>query len=216
MNLDKENVIKHELISYVLKLNSLGLNRGSSGNISFRSERGFFITPSGEDPESLKLNSIVEMDFEGNTIFGSNPSSEWRFHRDILKNKSDVNCVIHTHSTYATAFSCLRINMPSFHYMLAIAGGEDIKCAKYALFGSQELSDNALSSLQDRDACFLANHGMIALGKNLKRAFDIANEVESLAQQFMILKSTGDFSLLSQKEMSEVINKFKSYSGWAK
>lgn len=216
MNLDKENVIKHELISYALKLTKLGLNRGSSGNISFRSERGFFITPSGEDPESLKLNSIVEMDFEGNTILGSNPSSEWRFHRDILKNKSDVNCVIHTHSTYATAFSCLRINMPSFHYMLAIAGGEDIKCAKYALFGSQELSDNALSSLQDRDACFLANHGMIALGKNLKRAFDIANEVESLAQQFMILKSTGDFSLLSQKEMSEVINKFKSYSGWAK
>jgi L-fuculose-phosphate aldolase len=216
MNLDKENIIKHELIAYALKLNKLGLNRGSSGNISFRSERGFFITPSGEDPESLKLNSIVEMDFEGNTICGSNPSSEWRFHRDILQNRSEINCVIHTHSTFATAFSCLRIDMPSFHYMIAVGGGEDIKCAKYALFGSQELSDNALSSLQNRQACFLSNHGMIAVGKNLKRAFDVANEIESLAQQFMILKSTGDFTLLSQKEMKEVINKFKGYSSWAK
>ena len=100
--------------------------------------------------------------------------------------------------------------------MVILLRGFPLLEKKYALFGSQELSDNALSSLQDRGACFLANHGMIALGKNLKRAFDIANEVESLAQQFMILKSTGDFSLLSQKEMSEVINKFKSYSGWAK
>ena len=214
MENDTENLIKKEIVSYALKLNKLGLNRGSSGNISFRSERGFFITPSGEDPESLKITSIVEMDFEGNTISGSNPSSEWRFHRDILKNRSEVNCVIHTHSSYATAFSCLRINMPSFHYMIALAGGDDIKCAKYALFGSQELSDHALASLQNRQACFLANHGMIAIGRDFKKAFDVANEVESLAQQFMILKSSGDFTVLNQKEMTDVLEKFKGYSSW--
>ena len=110
----KESFIKREIVSYALKLNKLGLNRGSSGNISFRSDRGFFITPSGEDQESLKLNSILKMDFDGKTISGKNPSSEWQFHRDILKNRSEVNCVIHTHSAYATAFSCLRRTCPLF------------------------------------------------------------------------------------------------------
>jgi len=156
------------------------------------------------------------MDFDGRIISGKNPSSEWRFHRDILKNRSEVNCVIHTHSAYASAFSCLRQDMPPFHYMLAIAGGEDIKCAKYALFGSQELSNHVLLSLKNRQACFVANHGMISLGSNFKQAFDIANEVESLSQQFMILKSTGDYVLLDKKEMLKVIDKFKDYRSWPK
>lgn len=208
--------LKYEIISFAKKLNALGLNRGSSGNLSIRTEKGFYITPSGIGPDNLKLDSIVEMDFDGRIISGQNPSSEWKFHRDILKNKSQVNAVVHTHSVYATAFSCLRINMPSFHYMIAIAGGNDIKCSKYALFGSQELSDNVINSLDDRNACFLANHGMISIGASTKRAMDIALEVESLAQQFMILKSTGNIILLTEAEMLEVIERFKNYGSWNK
>ena len=212
----RESGSRREIITYALELNRLGFNKGRSGNISLRSERGFLITPSGIDASALALDSIVEMDMDGNVISGKGPSSEWRFHRDILKNSKDVNAVIHTHSTYATAFSCLRVTMPPFHYMIAVAGGVDIKCANYAVFGSQELSNNVIESLNDRRACFLANHGMIAVGTSLKRALDIAAEVESLAQQFMILKSTGDCVILSDAEMSEVIEKFKNYGNWSK
>jgi L-fuculose-phosphate aldolase len=208
--------IKYEIISCVKNLNAFGLNRGSSGNVSVRTKKGFYITPSGIDPSNLTLDSIVEMDFDGKIISGQNPSSEWKFHRDILKNKSQVNAVIHTHSVYATAFSCLRVDMPSFHYMVAVAGGHNIKCSKYALFGSQELSDNVIKSLEDRRACFLANHGMISIGTDLKRAFDIATEIESLAQQFMTLKSIGDFVLLTEAEMNDVLEKFKNYGSWNK
>ena len=206
--------IKHEMISHAVKLNKLDLNRGSSGNLSVRTDRGFYITPSGADPSSLKLDSIVEMDFDGNVISGQNPSSEWRFHRDILKSNSQVNAVIHTHSPYATAFSCLRMDMPSFHYMTAVAGGNNIRCAPYSVFGSQELSENVLESLKERRACFLANHGMIATGRSLKRALDISIEVELLSQQVMVLKSVGDFVLLTEDEMAEVIEKFKNYGNW--
>jgi L-fuculose-phosphate aldolase len=126
--------VKYAIISCVKNLSALDLNRGSSGNVSFRTKKGFYITPSGIDPSNLKLDSIVEMDFDGKIVSGQNPSSEWKFHRDILKNKSQINAVIHTHSVFATAFSCLRVDMPSFHYMVAVAGGHNIKCSKYALF----------------------------------------------------------------------------------
>jgi L-fuculose-phosphate aldolase len=207
---------KSNLISCAIELNKLGLNRGSSGNISIRSEAGFLITPSGVPPLDLKKDSIVEMDFEGNVISGDNPSSEWRFHRDILKIKQEVNAVIHTHSCCATAFSCFRKTLPPFHYMIAVAGGDDVKCAPYALFGSQELSDNVLESLKGRYACFLANHGMIAVGSSLKTALDIAIEIESLSQQFLLLESIGDYELLNDSEMSAVLEKFKSYGSWGK
>ena len=207
---------KSELIAYAIELNKHGLNRGSSGNISIRSKNGFLITPSGLTPFELKNKSIVEMDLEGNIISGQNPSSEWRFHSDIFREKQEVNAVIHTHSVCATAFSCLRETMPSFHYMIAVAGGDDIKCAPYALFGSQELSDNVIESLTGRNACFLANHGMIAVGSSLKKALDLAIEVESLAKQFLLLKSAGNFILLNNSEMSAVLEKFKNYGSWGK
>lgn len=211
-----DNEIRREVIAYAEKLINLGLNRGSSGNLSVRTDNGFYITPSGVDSTSLKLDSIVEMSLDGNIISGQNPSSEWRFHRDILNANPQVNAVIHTHSPYATAFSCQRMDMPSFHYMIAIAGGRNIQCASYAVFGSQTLSENVLDALKGRRACFLANHGMIATGKNLKQALDIAIEVESLSQQFMTLKSTEGFVLLTEDEMAEVIEKFKSYGNWSK
>jgi L-fuculose-phosphate aldolase len=207
---------KSGLISCAIELNKLGLNRGSSGNVSIRSEAGFLITPSGISPLDLKNDLIVEMDFEGNVISGDNPSSEWRFHRDILKIKQEVKAVIHTHSSFATAFSCLRKTLPPFHYMIAVAGGYDVKCAPYALFGSQELSDNVLESLKGRNACFLANHGMIALGSSLKKALDIAIEIESLSQQFLLLESIGDYALINDSEMSAVLEKFKNYGSWGK
>jgi L-fuculose-phosphate aldolase len=210
------NEVKREIVSYVAELNRLGLNRGSSGNISVRMPNGFYITPSGATSSNLTEDLLVQMDFDGNVIDGENPSSEWRFHRDILIKKPDINAIVHTHSTYATAFSCLRTSLPAFHYMIAIAGGDDVICAEYALFGSQKLSDNVLKALKDRNACFLANHGTIAIGSNLKKALNIAIELESLSQQFMILKSTNDFVLLNKSEMSDVIERFKSYGNWNK
>jgi L-fuculose-phosphate aldolase len=207
---------KRDLILCAIELNKLGLNRGSSGNVSIRSEAGFLITPSGVSPLDLKKDLIVEMDFKGNVISGKNPSSEWRFHRDIFEGKKEVNAVIHTHSTFATAFSCFRETLPPFHYMIAVAGGDDVKCAPYALFGSQELSDNVLESLKDRNACFLANHGMIAVGPSLKKALDITIELESLSQQFLLLESVGDYELLNDSEMLAVLEKFKSYGSWGK
>jgi L-fuculose-phosphate aldolase len=212
----KKDEIKDQIVSYASELNKLGLNRGSSGNISVRKENGFYITSSGVKPSTLDADLIVEMNFDGNVVTGANPSSEWRFHRDILRAKPEINAIIHTHSTYSTAFSCLRMSLPSFHYMIAVAGGSDIKCAQYALFGSQELSDNVTDALKERHACFLANHGMIATGSNLQKALDLTIEVESLAHQYMLLKSTGGFTLLNKTEMSDVIEKFKNYGNWNK
>ena len=147
----------------------------------------------------------------GEVIGEGVPSSEWRFHRDILAVRPEVDAVIHTHSTYATALACLRQEIPSFHYMVAMAGGKDIRCAPYALFGSQALSDGALTALQDRRACLLANHGVIAVGADLARALSLAVEVESLAEQYMLALSAGTPVLLNDDEMSIVMERFKTY-----
>ncbi|MEK9825920.1 MAG: class II aldolase/adducin family protein, partial [Methylotenera sp.] len=161
-------------------------------------------------------DDMVWMDFSGNYTGTRKPSSEWRFHLDILQNKPQTNAVVHTHSMFATTLSTLRKGIPAFHYMVAVAGGEDIRCAPYALFGSQLLSDHALAALSNRQACLLANHGMIAIGDSLDKATAIALEVETLAQQYLNALQVGEPHLLSHEEMREVIDKFKGYGAWGK
>lgn len=202
-------------------LDTLGLNRGTSGNVSLRAhsanhEAGFLITPSGMPVHAMQVDDLVWMDFEGHHEGRHAPSSEWRFHRDILRTRNEVNAVVHTHSLCATSFSTLRQDLPAFHYMIAVAGGHDVRCAPYALFGSQQLSDNALVALQDRKACLLANHGVIALGANVEKAVSLADEIETLCTQYMQAKQLGEPVILSTAEMNAVIAQFKGYGDWAK
>ncbi len=193
------------------RLVALGLNRGASGNVSARLEDGFLVTPSALSPEDMNENDMVRMDFAGNVVSGNRPSSEWRFHRDILAARSDVGAVIHTHSPFATTLACLRREVPAFHYMIAAAGGTTLRCAPYALFGTQELSDHALAALEDRRACLLANHGMIATGKDVDSALALAVEVESLCEMYWRTLQAGEPHVLSDSEMAEVIEKFRGY-----
>jgi L-fuculose-phosphate aldolase len=162
----------------------------------------------------MRFDGSFELQAESNAI---KPSSEWRFHRDILASRPEINAVIHTHSMFATTLACLHKEIPPFHYMIAIAGGDTIRCAPYALFGSQGLSDNALIALGDRKACLLANHGMIALGVDLDDALAVTVEVENLCEQYWrILQVDANPSLLSETEMREVFQQFKGYGKWAK
>ena len=212
---------REALLRASLKLSELGLNRGTSGNASIRTvneegQPGFLITPTGMAVEDMCVDDMVWMDFWGDFIGERKPSSEWRFHLDILQNKPDMNAVVHTHSMFATTLSTLRKGIPAFHYMVAVAGGEDIRCAPYALFGSQTLSDHALAALSNRQACLLANHGMIAIGESLEKALAIALEVETLAQQYLHALQVGEPHLLSHEEKREVIDRFKGYGSWAK
>ncbi len=207
----------HEaLLSIARKLSELGLNKGTSGNCSVRFDEGFLVTPSGMAVQEMTPRDMVYMDFNGQAEKGKKPSSEWRFHRDILKNRPDMGAVIHTHSMFATTMACLHKEIPPFHYMIAVAGGDTIRCAPYALFGTQALSDHAVSALHERKACLLANHGMIALGKDLGDALAVAVEVENLCEQYWrLLQITANPSLLSEAQMCEVFQQFKGYGKWA-
>jgi L-fuculose-phosphate aldolase len=210
------------IVAAMKRLDVLGLNRGSAGNCSVRTSEGFLVTPSGVPSESLTEDLLVSMSLEGavtstsTTGSGSmpntlKPSSEWRFHRDLYINRPDVNAVVHTHSPFATTLACLHNDIPPFHYMIAIAGGDTIRCAPYALFGTQELSDHALKAMQGRKACLLANHGMIAVGTDLADAMRVAIEVESLCEQYWRALQIGQPHILSAEEMTQVIEKFKTY-----
>lgn len=205
--------LRQKLIRAYKTLISLGLNRGTSGNCSVRCDRGnqFLITPSGIPLEKMTPASIVQMEIDGSVHGNGKPSSEWRFHCDILKQRPDAQAVVHTHSVGATALACLRQEIPAFHYMVAVAGGDSIRCAPYGLFGTQALSDGVLDSLEGRKACLMANHGVIALGRDLHEAVQIAQEVENLAEQYLKACSICEPHLLSKSEMDEVLEKFKNY-----
>ncbi len=204
--------LRKQLIQIALQMNALGINRGKSGNVSARWGSGFLITPSGLPYEDTKPADIVFMDAPGRPVGRRDPSSEWRFHFDIYRRKNHVNAVVHTHASFATTLSCLGMAVPAFHYMVAMAGGNNIPCAPYATFGTQSLSDHALAALEDRAACLLANHGMIAIGQNLKAALALAVEVEALCEQYWRALQLGKPVLLSEQEMATVVEKFKSYN----
>ena len=213
-NLDQRN----RIIEHSLKLNSTNLSPLRSGNISLRSEEnskdGYLITPSGKKYETLKPEDIVFMGLnqeEENNDSTNKPSSEWRFHRDIYVNKNNAQAIVHAHSPHATAVSSHGKSIPPFHYMIALAGGEDIKCADYATFGTEELSNNVIKALENRSACLMSNHGQVAFGKNLEQAFELAQEIENICHQYTIALKLGKPKILSFEEMKRVLDKAKNY-----
>jgi L-fuculose-phosphate aldolase len=203
--------LSQAVIDTCLAMNTHGINQGNAGNISQRFEDGFLITPSGIAYQRLQPGDIVYVDMDGRFQESLAPSSEWRMHRDIYANHADAGAVLHAHSTFATALSCLRVDIPAFHYMIAVAGGVDIRCADYALFGTQALSDNMLAALTDRRACLLGTHGMICFHDDLDKALWLGVEVETLARQYWHARQAGDPVILSAAQMAEVLEKFKSY-----
>jgi L-fuculose-phosphate aldolase len=203
--------LRVELCQAMYDLMLHGMNKGSSGNASCRVDGGFLITPSALSPLAMKPEDIVFLNLNGEIIEGKKPSSEWRFHKDIYLSRPEVGGIVHTHSMYSTTLACMHKDIPPFHYMIAMAGGDSIRCAPYALFGSQELSNYALEALQDRWACLLANHGLIALGTDLRKAYDMSIEVENLSEQYWRLLQTNDMHILSNSQMQEVLERFKTY-----
>lgn len=207
-------LLAEQLLAVVIKLANAGLNKGTSGNASVRCEGGFLVTPSGMPVEEMTPESMVLMHMAGSAEANKKPSSEWRFHRDILQARPEIQAVIHTHSMFATTMACLHKDIPPFHYMIAVAGGDSIRCAPYALFGSQALSDLALTALTERKACLLANHGMIALGHDLDDALAVTIEVENLCEQYWRALQIAEPTHLTEQAMREVFQQFTGYGKW--
>lgn len=209
---DHELSARQSLIDHCCAMNASGLSLGKSGNASLRWGDGLLITPTGRAYNRLLPQDIVHLELDGTCAPGQLlPSSEWRFHCDILRAFPEVNAVVHAHSTYATALACLGQGIPAFHYMVAVAGGADIPCAGYATFGTPELSANVLRALQGRKACLMANHGQIATGRTLAAAYELALEVENLARQYALARTLGPTVNLPDEEMARVVEKFRTY-----
>lgn len=202
---------REELLTAARRLDELGLNRGTSGNSSVRTNEGLLITPSGMPTHEMVAEDLVELSMDGTATGATAPSSEWRIHRDIYARRPETRAVVHTHSTHATAMACLRRDVPPFHYMVAKAGGSSIRCAGYALYGTDDLSREALRALVDREACLLANHGMVALGPSLAQAIALAVEVEELCRQYLVASPAGPCVLLNGDEMDAALAAFATY-----
>ena len=215
------NDLKEEVIKFSQRLNSTNLSPLRSGNVSVRTIsdgiEGFLITPSGKKYETLKVEDIVFLELKKEydllKMFNSslNPSSEWRFHQDIYLKKKEAKAIVHAHSPHATAVSAHGKSIPAFHYMIALAGGDDIKCSQYATFGTKELSQNIIKALEKRKACLMSNHGQVAFGQNLKQAFELAEEVENICHQYINTIKLGEPNILSFAEMQKILEKIKSY-----
>ena len=213
--------IKKEVIEYAKKLNTENLSPLRSGNISIRGVNeeidGFFITPSGVKYDDLTTDSIVFLELNENNNIKKisdkviNPSSEWRFHQDIYIEKRDAHAIVHAHSANAAAVSAHGKNIPAFHYMVALAGGNNIKCAEYATFGTKELSQNIIKALDGRKACLMSNHGQVAFGKSLSEAFELAEEIENICHQYINTIKLGQPKILSDEEMKRILDKTKNY-----
>jgi len=203
--------IRRQLIETALEMNNSGINQGTAGNLSIRHDGGMLITPSGMAYASLETADIVFVDSSGAHHGARLPSSEWRIHHDIYQARPDAKAILHAHPTNCAALACLHLAIPAFHYMVAVAGGPDIRCAPYATFGTQELSDGVLQALQGRKACLMANHGMICLADGLGQALSLAIEVEHLAQTYRHCLAIGQPTILDGEEMDRVLLKFKSY-----
>lgn len=207
---------RRDIVAACLWINSSGLNPGTAGNISVRYGDTMLISPSGVPYEQLEPEDIVAMTLTGEygsyVASGTNvPSSEWRFHLDIMRARPDVGAIVHTHSLYATVLACARKDIPPVHYMIAAAGGSSIRCSRYATYGTAELSQAALEALEDRNCCILANHGMIATGPNLAKAQWLAVELETIAKQYYLTLCIGGPVLLGEAEIAQVKERFKGY-----
>ena len=202
---------RDDLIATARAMQPAGLNKGTSGNVSLRHGEGFYITPTGMPYDRLVADDIPLMALDGSHVGARKPSSEWRFHRDLYAARPEVGAVLHAHSPFAVSLACLRRDIPPFHYMIARFGGDTVRCADYALFGSQALSDAALLAMRDRKACLLANHGLLVAGRDLEQALALAGELEELCEQYWRTCQLGTPVLLSPAEMAAVGEKFSSY-----
>ena len=202
---------RQAIIDACRRMNALGINQGTSGNISVRHEEGMLVTPTSVPYDSMVPDEIVFMGMDGSFAAGQRPSSEWRFHLDIMRSRDEVNAVVHAHPTYATILSIMGLEIPPIHYMVAVAGGDNIRCSPYATFGTPELSAHAVSALEGRMACLLGHHGMIVVGPSLPRALWLAVEVETLARQYHGCLQIGKPPLLSKAEIELVRKKMAGY-----
>ncbi|POR44799.1 class II aldolase/adducin family protein [Methylobacterium sp. V23] len=206
-----DGTIRTDIVAAMRDLLTLGLSQGTSGNVSVRAGDGFLVTPSGIPAETLRPEDIVAMQFDGGFTHPLAPSSEWHFHRDILAARPDVNAVVHAHPTHCTAFAICGRDIPAVHYMIAAAGGPTVRCAPYAPYGTEALSAAALTALEGRMACLLANHGMIAIGSDLRKALWLAVEVEALCRQYAVALQVGNPVVLPDDEIWRTVERFKSY-----
>jgi L-fuculose-phosphate aldolase len=211
MSKSKYADLKKKVISVCRRMNEMGINQGTSGNVSARTEEGFIITASGIPYDVMDTEHIVEMDLDGGYYGKYLPSTEWRMHMDIFKARPEAGAIVHTHSIYATALSTLRKDIPPFHYMIGVTGGSTLRVSDYAEFGTQALSDTMLAALKDRAACLLANHGQIAFGPNLDKALWLAGEIETLCQQYWAASLAGKPVILTDAQMKTVLARFKTY-----
>jgi L-fuculose-phosphate aldolase len=207
-----DGALRAEVVAAVGRLDATGLNRGSTGNVSARGVHaaGFWITPTGMGAEA-QADDLVWMGDDGRVEGAWMPSSEWPFHRAIYRARSDLGAVVHVHSVHATAVACLRKALPAFHYMVAVAGGDDIPCTPYHLFGTDALSAAVAEAFRERHACLMANHGLVAGGRDLAHALKVVQEVEALCEAYLLACAAGDPVLLTREQMAEVIRRFRSY-----
>lgn len=206
---------RERIVEGMVKLDALALNRGSAGNLSLRhaidQQDGMLITPTGMGADDLRPQDIVWLGFDGTLRGDWKPSSEWHFHQALYRFRPDLQAVVHTHSPHATALACLRLELPAFHYMVAVAGGDSVRCTPYHTFGTEALSQAVAAAMIDRNACLMANHGLVAAGATLAQAMKITIEIESLCGAYLQALAVGKPAILSAAQMAEVIEKFKHY-----
>lgn len=206
-----ERALRESLIHTCLEMARLGINRGTSGNVSLRHGPGLLITPTGIPYEVMTPDQIVQLDWDGNFEGDILPSSEWRIHRDVLRARPDLNALVHNHSTNATTLSVLGKAIPPLHYLIAAAGGRDIRCAPYATFGTEALATHVLTAMQDRRACLMGHHGVLAGHVSLARALSLAVTVEEMATLYLNCLPLGEPPLLDDTEIATLLNLFHGY-----
>ncbi len=203
--------LREQIIATCLQMNEDGINQGTSGNVSVRNEEGFLITASGIPYKRMKPEHVVQMDLDGNYVGEYLPSTEWRMHLDIFKARPEAGAIVHVHSMYATVLSCLRKDIPAFHYMIGVAGGSTLRVADYGEYGTEALSVNMLKAMEGRSGCLLANHGQICFGPDLDKALWLAGEIEALSQMYWAASLAGKPVILDDAHMSGLLKRFKSY-----
>lgn len=208
---DDDAAVREQAVAAVRRMDALGLNRGSTGNLSLRSGAGMWITPTGMGADELQPADMVWVGEDGSVRGAWQPSSEWQFHRAIYAARPDLHAVVHTHAVHAAAVACLRRPLPAFHYMVAIAGGDSVPCVPYHLFGTEALSAAVAEAMAWRDACLMANHGLVAAGATLPRAMKVMQEIEALCEVYLKALAVGEPALLSIDEMAAVIERFRGY-----
>lgn len=203
--------LRRDVIRTCLAMNEARINQGTSGNVSVRIPEGFLITGSGIRYDRMEPRHVVRMDLQGGYVGSVLPSSEWRMHMDIYRRRPEAGAVVHVHSPHATALSCLREDIPAFHYMIGVTGGASLRCADYASFGTAALSEAMLRAMEGRNACLLANHGAICFAPTLEKALALAIEIEALCQQYILARQSGTPVILGEDEMADILKRFAAY-----